>query len=103
MTEQENIAYLMECTGETNQSTLTTYLNLAKGVVLRKAFPFGDGTETMPAKYDTVHAQIAAYLLNKRGSEGEISHSEGTISRNYGDGDLPISLIRQIVPQGVVL
>lgn len=103
MTEQEKIEYLIECTGETNQTVLATYLKLAKGIVLRKAFPFGDGTETMPAKYDTVHAQIAAYLLNKRGSEGELSHSEGNISRDYGDADLPISLIRQIVPQGVVL
>ena len=38
------------------------------------------------------------YLLNKRGAEGQTAHSENGISRSYEDGDVPPTLLRDIVP-----
>lgn len=49
-------------------------------------------------KYDAVHVEIAAYMINKRGAEGEVSHSENGVSRTYEDGDIPPSLLRAITP-----
>ena len=42
--------------------------------------------------------EIAAYLVNQRGAEGETAHSENGISRSYEDGDVPPTLLREIVP-----
>lgn len=103
MTDTEKLKMLESMTGETEEAVLSTYLTLAKGVVLRKAFPFGDGTETVPAKYDTVQVEIAAYMLNKRGAEGESAHSENGVTRYYEDGDIPPTLLRRILPVGEVL
>lgn len=89
---------MLECmTGETDDDVLLTYLNLAKEIVVSKAYPFRDKIE-VPAKYDGVHVEIAAYMINKRGAEGEISHSENGVSRTYEDGDIPPTLLRRIVP-----
>lgn len=103
MTDKEKRTMLEAITGETEEAVLSTYLTLAAGVVLRKAFPFGDGTETVPAKYDTVQIEIAAYMLNKRGAEGESAHSENGVTRYYEDGDIPPTLLRRILPVGEVL
>lgn len=103
MTDKEKRTMLEAITGETEEAVLSTYLTLAAGVVLRKAFPFGDGTETVPAKYDTIQIEIAAYMLNKRGAEGESAHSENGVTRYYEDGDIPPTLLRRILPVGEVL
>lgn len=99
MIDLEKQTMLQHMTGETDYDVLSTYLALAKGVVMAKAFPFGTGGEEFPAQYDTVHVEIAAYLLNKRGAEGEIVHLENGVSRHYEDGDIPPTLLRRITPK----
>ena len=37
-------------------------------------------------------------MLNKRGAEGEVSHTENGISRTYEKADIPTSMLRTIVP-----
>lgn len=103
MTTAEKSTMLTNMTGETDNAVLSTYLTLAKGVVLSKAFPYGTGTEEVPAPYHTTHVEIAAYLLNKRGAEGETAHSENGVSRSYEDGDIPPTLLRRITPMAGVM
>ncbi len=103
MTTAEKSTMLTNMTGETDNAVLSTYLSLAEGVVIRKAFPFGDGSEEMPAKYDRTQVEIAAYMLNKRGAEGEKVHNENGVIRHYEDGDIPPTLLRRILPMGEVL
>ena len=88
MTNEEKLTMLKSMTEETDNEVLSTYLTLAKGVVLSRAYPYSE-EDTVPAKYDTVHVEIAAYMLNKRGAEGETAHSENGVSRSYEDGDIP--------------
>ena len=57
----------------------------------------------VPEQYSYLQVEIATYLLNKRGGEGELSHSENGISRSYENGDVPESMMRQIVPMYGVL
>lgn len=89
---------LSALTGETNSEILSTFLKIAADKVLRRAYPFDDTVTEVPEKYESVQLQIAAYLLNKRGAEGELTHAENGISRSYENGDVPASLLRDIVP-----
>ena len=98
MTEFEKQGMLTVITGEQDVLTLTTYLSLAAAKVLSRAFPYGPPPENVPDKYAAVQVEIAAYMLNKRGAEGQTSHSENGVSRSYEDGDIPQSLLRQITP-----
>ena len=103
MTDAEKIAMLTTITGETDNDALTSYLFLAGQIILRKAYPYGDGSEEMPSKYDGLQIEIAAFLLNKRGAEGEVQHSENGVSRIYENGDIPANLLRRIIPEVKVL
>lgn len=60
---------------------------------MRKSLP-----PTIPTQ-----VEIAAYMLNKRGAEGETAHSENGVSRSYEDGDIPATLLRRITPMAGVL
>ena len=104
MTESEKISMLQKMTDETDEETLLTYLKIAEDKVMKRLYPFDDSQEVMPSRYSLNQIQIACYLLNKRGAEGETSHSENGVSRAYESGDVPESLYKGIVPYvGVVL
>lgn len=99
MTDEEKRALVAMMTDESSSSdVVTAYLGLAKQIVFEKAFPFGSFPEVMPAQYDGVHVEVAAYLINKRGAEGETVHLENGVSRHWEDGSLPPSLLRRIIP-----
>lgn len=98
MTLDTQLYMLKSMTGETDNDLCVAYLDFAGEKVLRRAYPFDPTQTIVPDKYHGIQVQIAAYLLNKRGAEGETSHSENGISRAYEDGDVPASLLRDIVP-----
>ena len=105
MTIAEKKAALSAMTEEDSEAVLSTYLDLAKAVIFRYAYPYGvpSAVTDVPTQYEYLQLEIAAYKLNKRGAEGETSHSENGVGRSYEDGDVPRSLIRQIVPLAGVL
>lgn len=99
MSDEEKRNMLSVMTGETDEALLSTYLAVSADKVLQRVYPFGaPAGSIVPSKYDVIQVQIAAYLINKRGAEGETSHSENGISRSYEDGDVPPTLLREIVP-----
>lgn len=98
MTDSDKLALTKVLSGETDETVLSAYLAIAGDKVCRKAFPFDPDENAVPPRYDYVQVQIAVYLLNKRGAEGESAHSENGISRSYEDGDVPPSLLRDIMP-----
>jgi len=102
MTTNDKLQMLERMTDESDTDVLSTYLSLAEGIVLNRAYPYG-GSHAMPKRYDTVQVEIAAYLVNKRGAEGEVSHSENGVSRTYENGDIPNTLLRRILPVAEVL
>lgn len=103
MTPQEKIALLELMTDETSTVVLSAYLGLAQQTVYEHAFPYGVFPEEMPAQYDGVHVEIAAYMINKQGAEGETVHLENGVSRHWENGSVPSSLVRRIVPFAGVL
>lgn len=98
MDELEKIAMAKVLSGETDELMVSAYLKIAGSKICRKAFPFDSSILDVPKQYEYLQVEIAVYLLNKRGAEGETAHSENGISRTYEDGDIPPTLLRQIVP-----
>lgn len=100
MTQDTMKELLKGMTEESDDAILSAYLCLAESVVLTQAYPFRDDSSdlTVPEKYHAIQVEIAAYMLNKRGAEGQTSHSENGISRAYESGDIPPSLLRRITP-----
>lgn len=99
MSETEKLIMLRAMVGDgDSDDVLLTYLTLAGRKIINRAYPFDSGVDTVPRRYGCLQCEIAAYLLNKRGAEGETSHSENGISRGYESADVPDSLMGQIVP-----
>ena len=90
-------------TDEDNKDILCTYYKLAEKIVLLHAFPYDNISKKMPDRYKRVCLEIAAYMINKRGAEGETAHIENGISRYYETGGIPSSILRKIIPHAGVL
>lgn len=80
--------------------TLSVYLDMAGAKILERLYPYKeswDGLE-VPDKYAMLQLKIAAYMLNKRGAEGQVQHIENGVHRNYGDADVPESMLSSVAP-----
>lgn len=79
---------------------LEIYLDLAKGKILNRMYPFKESYEGMdvPERYEAIQLKIANYMINKIGAEGQIQHIENGIHRNYGAADIPDGMLAEIVP-----
>ena len=99
MTDQEKQEALKDIVGtEYPEEILSTYLDLAGRKIVAKAYPYNAEDKDVPAKYDFLQVEIAAYMLNKRGAAGQTSHSENGISRTYENADVPESMLNTITP-----
>ena len=106
MDKTEKLIELRVILGDENDdadATLFHYLEEAKAAILYCMDEFMtdeeyDRTE-VPKRYEQKQLQIAAYLLNRRGAEGETQHIENGIHRNYEAADVPPSMLRGITPR----
>lgn len=98
MTENEILSLLQKMCNENDAGVVLAYYKMAKEIVINKAFPYKTTVTDVPPKYTGVLIEIAAYLLNKRGAEGEIAHSENGISRTYGGASVPDEMLNKIIP-----
>lgn len=86
-----------------DDSVLLSYLNIAGDAILNRVYPY-DSTQTeVPTRYINTQVNIAIYLLNKRGAEGETSHNENGVNRSYGSADIPDDMLKNVLPRcGVI-
>ena len=98
MTQAEMKNRLSALTGEQNEDILLTFLDIAADKVLMKCYPYRRDIRAVPARYQTTQLEIAVYLLNKRGAEGETSHNENGINRSYESADVPKSMLEGVIP-----
>jgi hypothetical protein len=104
MTHEEKLQLLKAMVGESDtEEVLLAYLNIAGRKIINRAYPYGTDETEVPTRYDFLQCEIAAYLLNKRGAEGQTSHSENGISRSYESADVPESLLGAVTPMVGVL
>lgn len=83
-----------------SDEVLAIYLNRAGELIKNIVYPTEANRAQMevPEQYAMKQIEIAEYLMNKRGAEGEIQHIENGIHRNYGSSDVPEAMIRHITP-----
>lgn len=95
------------CRAIVNQSTdavgwsdeiLQSYITIAGQKIINRAYPYDNTVTEVPSRYGVLQCEIAAYLLNKRGAEGEMSHTENGISRAYENADVPSSMLAVVTP-----
>lgn len=100
MTTETMKARLSALTGETNDDMLLTFLGIAAESIIARCYPFrsDDDEPDVPEKYHMLQLEIAVYLLNKRGAEGQISHNENGINRSYESAGVPESMLSRITP-----
>lgn len=77
---------------------LLAYLRIAENAVLERRYPYAPDEVCVPPRYEGRVLEIAAYLLNKRGAEGQITHSENGVSRTYESASIPESMLADITP-----
>ena len=102
MTQEAKIARLrtmIEDQGDSDE-TLSVYLDLAGDKILNRMYPYKEDYTglVIPDRYASTQLKIAAYMLNKRGAEGQIQHIENGIHRNYGDADIPNGMLQDVGP-----
>lgn len=84
--------------GNESDTTLLSYLNIAKRKIMNRLYPFGSPTDAdIPDEYESLQFEIAVVLMNKRGIEGEVTHNENGVSRTYGGADVN-TLLAEITP-----
>ena len=103
MTEIEKLAMLRVMIGQTNEGdwtddVLISYLAIAGRKIINRAYPYDDTVTEVPRRYSYLQCEIATYLLNKRGAEGETSHNENGINRTYENADVPDSMLSDVIP-----
>ena len=103
MTEAEKLSMLRVMVGQPNEGdwsddVLTSYLAIAGQKIINRAFPYDDSVTEVPRRYSYLQCDIANYLLNKRGAEGQTAHSENGVSRSYESADVPESMLSEITP-----
>ena len=101
MEKEQRISMLAAIVGENEeQSVLTAYLDMAGQAILNKMYAYDaeDIPEDVPVKYQMRQIEIAAFLMGKRGAEGEVQHIENGIHRNYQTASIPDDMLREVVP-----
>lgn len=87
---------------DTSQDALLSLLiEKAEMAVLNRRYPFGytdEEKDTTLSCYSDIVLDIAVYLYNKRGAEGQTGHSENRTSRSYESAGIPESYLHGIVP-----
>ena len=99
MTQEEKLTALKAMVGSSDSDeVLSTYLTFAGSKIIAKAYPYQNDISEVPAQYAHLQVEIAAYMLNKRGAEGQTSHAENGVTRQYESADVPSSMLKAVIP-----
>lgn len=83
----------------------SVYLNVARDKILSMRNPFSDdpSAEAWEPRYDTLQCEFAADMINRRGTEGEVTNVENGVTREFASDGISPSLARRVVPKGMPL
>lgn len=101
MTQLERLK--IRITENVDDKELEDILESAKAVILSRRFPFGEQPTGIEPRYNDLQIRIAVEMFNKRGAEGETSHSENGVSRSYSSASVSEELLREITPKAGVV
>ena len=98
MTNEEMLAIVEARTGVDDTTLLSAYIADAGQAIINKAYPYKEGIETVPAKYQRLQVEIAVYLVDKIGAEGQTMHIENGVHRTYESASIPNSMLKAVIP-----
>lgn len=101
MTNEEMLAFVISSLNDSKfDSVAPLELQKAKSALVNHLYPYKNDAkwEDVPEKYHIKACEIAIYLVDKRGAEGETSHSENGVSRSYESAGIPSSYFDGIIP-----
>lgn len=101
MSNLEKLKAYIGISDDSEDTLLSLLIEKAETAILNRRYPFGYTDEeraTALSRYPDVLLDIAVYLYNKRGAEGQTGHSENGISRSYEGAGIPESYLQSIVP-----
>lgn len=99
MTDVEKMILVRAMTEEENDDVISAFLSMAGEAIVNLVDPHSTtDKDAVLERYGGVQIRIASAWLNKRGADGQISHSENGISRGYESGDIPASILRELTP-----
>lgn len=105
MTDAEKMTMLKAMVNGETDEVMSVYLTIAKETIMQRAYPCESdlSKKTFPSRYDMLQVQIAQFLINKQGAEGQVTHTESGIQRQYETGGIPKSYLVSIIPEvGVI-
>lgn len=84
--------------GSEQDALLEVLIEQAKDIVTKEYFGYADIPEqwVFPESFTYVGLEVATYLYNKVGIEGQVSHKEQGIERVYAEGGVPRHLFDQL-------
>lgn len=98
------LAVMTDLSATTDATVLTLYLDFARDSIMRRLYPFGvPEWATLPSSLEVKALEVAAYMINKRGAEGQTVHKENGVDRTYGSSSIPDEMLRDIVPMAVAV
>ena len=92
--------------GEGEDDYLALKIDRAISAVTKARRPFGCTDEqkaVILVDYESEILDIATYLYNRKGSEGQTSHNENGTNRGYESAGIPSSFLDGITPMCGVL
>lgn len=95
------VVAVCELVGDSRLDSLAPiYLRMAQAAIVTRLWPYDQekGWNDVPERHHMLAVEIAVYLINKRGAEGESSHSESGVSRTYESASIPPSMLRSLTP-----
>ena len=101
MTQLERLK--IRITEKVNDNELEDILESAKAVILSRRYPFSEHPAEIEDRYKDLQIRIATEMFNKRGAEGETTHSENGISRTYASANVSEDLLKEITPKAGVV
>ena len=101
MTQLERLK--IRITEKVSDIELEDILESAKAVIMSRRFPFGEHPTEIEDKYKDLQIRIAVEMFNKRGAEGETTHSENGVSRSYASANVSEDLLKEITPKAGVV
>ena len=107
MTRGQKLEYLrmMIDSEDDSDGILGLYLDMAGDKILNRMYPFLEdySGKEVPERYAMIQLNVAAYLMNKRGAEGQVQHIENNIHRNFGSADVPGEMLKDILPMAMAI
>lgn len=100
-TKLEDLKIYLKITDDSEDDLLSLFLSQAENKVLNKRYPYGYTDEEKAKaldKYSDIVLDIAVFLYNKQGAEGQTAHSENGIGRSYENAGIPDSFVQDIIP-----